>query len=158
MIAAIGQDSHRFDIGNTQKKLILAGVEFEGETPLLGNSDADVVLHAITNAISGISGVNILGKISDDLCLKEGILDSSVYLKEALKTLQNHQLTHLSISIECQKPKITPMISKMKENLAKLLELKISQIGITATSGEGLTAFGRGEGIQAFVIVSAMPL
>lgn len=158
MIAAIGQDSHRFDIGNTQKKLILAGVEFEGETPLLGNSDADVVLHAITNAISGISGVNILGKISDDLCLKEGILDSSIYLKEALKTLQNHQLIHISISIECQKPKITPMISKMKENLAKLLELKISQIGITATSGEGLTAFGRGEGIQAFVIVSAMPL
>lgn len=158
MIAAIGQDSHRFDIGNTQKKLILAGVEFEGETPLLGNSDADVILHAITNAISGISGVNILGKISDDLCLKEGISDSSIYLKEALKTLINHQLTHISISIECQKPKITPMISKMKENLVQLLNLKISQIGITATSGEGLTAFGRGEGIQAFVIVSAMPL
>lgn len=158
MIAAIGQDSHRFDVGNTQKKLILAGVEFEGETPLLGNSDADVVLHAITNAISGISGVNILGKISDDLCLKEGISDSSVYLKEALKTLQNHQVTHVSVSIECQKPKITPMIPKMKENLAQLLNLKVSQIGITATSGEGLTAFGRGEGIQAFVIISAMPL
>ncbi len=158
MIAAIGQDSHRFDLGNTQKKLILAGVEFEGETPLLGNSDADVVLHAITNAISGISGVNILGKISDDLCLKEGILDSSVYLKESIKTLQNHQLTHLSISIECQKPKITPMISKMKEKLAELLNLKVSQIGITATTGEGLTAFGRGEGIQVFVIVSAIPL
>jgi 2-C-methyl-D-erythritol 2,4-cyclodiphosphate synthase len=158
MIAAIGQDSHRFDIGNTQKKLILAGVEFEGETPLLGNSDADVILHAITNAISGISGVNILGKISDDLCLKEGVSDSSIYLKEALKTLVNHQLIHISISIECQKPKITPMISKMKENIAQLLELKVSQIGITATSGEGLTAFGRGEGIQAFVIISAMPL
>jgi 2-C-methyl-D-erythritol 2,4-cyclodiphosphate synthase len=158
MIAAIGQDSHRFDTGNTQKKLILAGVEFEGETPLLGNSDADVVLHAITNAISGISGVNILGKISDDLCLKEGISDSSVYLKEALKTLQNHQLTHLSISIECQKPKITPMISKMKENLARLLNLTISQIGITATTGESLTSFGRGEGIQVFVIISATPL
>lgn len=158
MIAAIGQDSHRFDIKNTQKKLILAGVEFVGETPLLGNSDADVVLHAITNAISGISGVNILGKISDDLCLKDGISDSSIYLKEALKHLTHHQLTHISISIECQKPKITPMISKMKENLAQLLNLSVSQIGITATTGEGLTAFGCGEGIQAFVIVSAMPL
>ncbi|MEY3220364.1 MAG: hypothetical protein RIT27_1721 [Pseudomonadota bacterium] len=158
MIAAIGQDSHRFDIGNTQKKLILAGVEFEGETPLLGNSDADVILHAITNAISGISGVNILGKISDDLCLKEGISDSSMYLKEALKYLTHHQLTHVSISIECQKPKITPMISKMKENLAQLLNLSVSQIGITATTGESLTAFGCGEGIQAFVIISAMPL
>jgi len=158
MIAAIGQDSHRFDNENTQKKLILAGVEFVGETPLLGNSDADVVLHAITNAISGISGVNILGKISDDLCLKEGISDISIYLKEALKYFTHHQLTHVSISIECQKPKITPMISKMKENLAQLLNLSVSQIGITATSGEGLTAFGRGEGIQAFVIISAMPL
>ena len=63
----IGQDSHRFDIENKNKPLILGGVIFPHETPLQGNSDADVVLHAITNAISGITGVNILGKIADDL-------------------------------------------------------------------------------------------
>ena len=66
----IGQDSHRFDFDNREKKLILAGVVFENHTPLLGNSDADVVFHAVTNAISGVTGVNILGKIADKMCLE----------------------------------------------------------------------------------------
>lgn len=68
MKVAIGQDSHRFDFDNKEKKLILGGVVFENHTPLEGNSDADVVLHSITNAISGITCVNIIGKIADDLC------------------------------------------------------------------------------------------
>jgi len=55
----LGQDSHKFDTGNTEKQLVLAGVIFEGEEPLQGNSDADVVLHAVTNSISSITGKNI---------------------------------------------------------------------------------------------------
>lgn len=157
MIAAIGQDSHRFDFDNQEKTLMLGGVAFAGEPPLKGNSDADVVLHAITNAISGVSGVNILGKISDDMCLNQGITDSRAYLQEALKYLNQHRLIHVSVSLECKRPKITPKIPEMKQSIAKLLGLKIENIGITATSGEGLTDFGRGEGIQALVIVSAMP-
>ena len=70
MKVAIGQDSHRFDFENKNKPLVLGGVTFENETGLLGNSDADVVLHSITNAISGITTVNILGKIADDMCKK----------------------------------------------------------------------------------------
>ena len=70
MKVAIGQDSHRIDFDNKDKKLMLGGVEFKEEYSLKGNSDADVVLHAITNAISGITCQNILGKISDEMCQK----------------------------------------------------------------------------------------
>jgi len=81
----------------------------EGYPPLKGNSDADVILHSLTNAISGVTCVNILGKISDELCLEKGITDSKVYLKEALKYLNGQKIIHVSISIECLTPKITPI-------------------------------------------------
>lgn len=69
MKVAIGQDSHRFDLKNdTGKKLILGGVVFENETPFEANSDGDVILHALTNAISGITCKNILGEVADKMC------------------------------------------------------------------------------------------
>lgn len=155
MKVGIGQDSHRFDFSNKNKKLILGGVVFEGYPPLKGNSDADVVLHSLTNAISGITCVNILGETSDKLCLEEGITDSSVYLKEALKYLGENKIVHISISIECQLPKISPKIPEMRSNISRLLKIPENCIGITATSGEGLTEFGRGNGIQVFSCVTA---
>ena len=150
---AIGQDSHKFDSENKNgKRLILAGVEFENELPLLANSDGDVILHAITNAISGITTVNILGDTTKKF-LKAGITDSKVYLYEALKHLDGN-ITHISISIECMKPRISPKINEMRKNLAKLLDMKESSIGITATSGEELTEFGKGNGINVFVCLT----
>lgn len=113
MKVAIGQDSHRFDFDNKDKKLILGGVVFENQPPLSGNSDADVILHAITNAISGITCKNIIGKVADDMCAN-GITDSEEYVKEALKYLEQ-EIEHLSISIECKKPKITPKIEEMRK-------------------------------------------
>lgn len=156
MKVGIGQDSHRFDYNDSKKKLVLGGVMFEGHAPLAGNSDADVVLHSITNAISGVTCVNILGKIADDMCLKLGITDSSVYLREALKYLDDSKIVHLSISIECKTPKITPMIPEMRKSLSKLLEIPENCIGITATTGEGLTDFGKGLGIQVFSCVTVI--
>ncbi|MFK5968926.1 MAG: 2-C-methyl-D-erythritol 2,4-cyclodiphosphate synthase [Candidatus Marithrix sp.] len=152
MRVGLGQDSHRFQTDIT-KPLILGGVEFEDKLSLQGNSDADVILHALCNGISGVTGVNILGKISDDLCA-EGITDSSMYVKEALKYLQDWQVCHVSFSIECKVPKITPKIMEMKQNISELLGLQTQNIGITATSGEELTAFGCGQGIQVFCIVT----
>ena len=152
MKVSIGQDSHRIDYTNTDKKLILGGVEFQEKFSLLGNSDADVVLHAITNAISGITCKNILGKVSDDMC-KKGITDSEEYLKEALKYL-NNKIIHLSISIECKTPKISPKIEEMRKNIARILEINENSIGITATSGEGLTEFGKGNGINVFTCLT----
>lgn len=153
---AIGQDSHKFDYEHPEKKLILAGIIFENEIGLLGNSDADVVLHSITNAISGITGVNILGKISDEICLNQGIKDSKVYLAESLKYLKGFKISNISISLECKRPAITPKIDAMKIKISELLNIDKSDVGITATTGEELTAFGRGEGIQVFCIVTAI--
>ena len=152
MKVAIGQDSHRFDFDDKEKKLILGGVIFDNSTPLSGNSDADVVLHSITNAVSGITCKNILGKVADDMC-KSGITDSEEYLKEALKYL-NEKIVHLSISIECKTPKISPKIEEMRKNIARILNISENSVGITATTGEGLTEFGKGNGISVFSVIT----
>jgi 2-C-methyl-D-erythritol 2,4-cyclodiphosphate synthase len=151
----LGMDSHRFEASISGKELRLGGVFFEGEPALEGNSDADVVLHALCNAVSGVTCRNVLGAVTDAMCLS-GITDSREYVKESLKSLGRLRLTHVSISLECAKPKITPRIGAMREAIAELLGLAVLDVGVTATSGEGLTSCGRGEGIQATVIVTAM--
>lgn len=157
MKTGLGQDSHRFETENQDGKvLILGGIEFPGEPALSGNSDADVVLHAITNAISSITGINILGEIADKMCKEQGIKDSSLYLREALKYLRSWEITHVAISLECKRPKITPKIPEMRQKIAQLLGIMPGDVGITATTGEGLTDFGRGLGIQALVILSVV--
>ena len=150
----IGQDSHRFDQNNIDKKLILGGIEIENHPPLSGNSDADVILHSITNAISGVTGVNILGAIADEMCFKKGISDSAEYIFEALKYLGDLKIEHLSVSIECKTPKITPYIPAIRSKISTLLALSEDSIGITATTGEDLTDFGRGLGIQVISIIT----
>jgi len=151
----LGQDSHKFDKRNSTKKLLLGNVLFEGHPSLKGNSDADVVLHSLTNAISGITGKNILGKIADQMCLEQGITDSRVYLKEACKYLAPYKISSVSISIECLTPKISDKIDQMKKSIADLLNISFEDIGITATSGEGLSDFGKGLGIQVLSIITA---
>ena len=148
----IGQDSHAFE-ETPGKPLILAGIKLNYPIGLKGNSDADVVLHSITNAISSITGSNILGLVSDQLC-QEGATDSSNFLKLALDDLRDWKISHIAIAIECLKPKISPQIESMKKSIAKLCHINKTDIGITATTGEGLTAFGKGEGIQAITIVT----
>lgn len=155
MKVSIGQDSHRFDLLETEKKCILGGVVFEGAPALSANSDGDVVLHAITNAVSGITCRNILGPIADEMC-QSGITDSREYLKVALKDLADlgYQISHLSISIECKKPKIFPMLDAMRQSIGGLLGIRENQVGITATTGEGLTDCGSGLGISVLCILT----
>lgn len=144
MKCAIGQDSHRFKV-TADKPLILAGVLIEDHIPFEAKSDGDVIYHALVNAISGITSVNILGVVTDRMC-GSGITDSKYYVIEALKYMEN-EITHVSFSVECSTPKFAPYVQKMKENIAKLLDIKVKDVGITATSGEALTAFGKGEGV-----------
>lgn len=153
----LGQDSHRFSTQDTGKPLILCGVTVPGPA-MEANSDGDVILHAVTNAISGITGVNILGKIADKLCLEQGITDSAVYLKEALKYMDMAELVSISMSIECLRPKIAPHISAMRQRLSELTGLPVERIAIQATTGEGLTDCGRGLGIEVLVVATAMLL
>ena len=156
MKVGIGQDSHRFDFEDKNKKLILGGVIFEDCPPLDGNSDADVILHSVTNAVSGVTCVNILGKISDEMCLTQGIKDSKEFLREALKYLESSKIIHVSISIECLLPKITPKIPEIRKSISILLDIPENCVGITATTGEGLTQFGQGKGIQVFSCVTVV--
>ena len=148
----IGQDSHAFE-ETPGKPLILAGIKFDHPLGLKGNSDADVVLHSITNAISSITGSNILGSVTDQLC-QEGVTDSCNFLKLALDDLRDWKISHIAIAIECLKPKISPQIESMKKSIAKLCHINKTDVGITATTGEGLTTFGKGEGIQAITILT----
>lgn len=152
----LGQDSHRFLPQDSSKPCTIAGLIFEDVPGFNANSDGDVVYHAICNAITSLTGVLILGGIADDLCLKDGITDSQVYLEEALKTLNNQAISHVAISIEGKRPIFSSHIRAMKENIAKVLDLDLSQVGITATSGEGLTDFGCGEGVQCFCIITTV--
>lgn len=153
--SSIGQDSHAFDSEPlSDKPLLLGGYLMENERPLKANSDGDVVLHALTNAISGISGVNILGSIADRLCLEEGITDSSAYLDLALASLRDWEICHVSFSVECLRPRLEVYIPKIKAQVAKLLGIHASSVGLTATSGEKLTAVGQGQGIAVFCCLS----
>lgn len=151
--SAIGQDSHRTAAVPGKERLILGGVKFEDYPALEANSDGDVVLHALTNAISGITSENILGARADKICFG-GNRDSRAYLAEALKFL-NGKITHVSFTIECKAPHLSAKIPQMRESIGKLIELPPERVGITATSGEGLTDFGRGLGISVFCIVTA---
>ena len=158
----IGQDSHRFlpEEDSSGKVLVLGGVPLPGEPALDGNSDADIILHALCNAISSVSGVRILGDTADRLC-RRGIKDSAVYLAEALRTLdpahnrsgRKYTLCGLAVSVEAARPKLAPYTEAIRINLAKLTGLDVHDVGITATSGEGLTAVGSGEGMACICVI-----
>lgn len=159
-IQAIGQDSHRFVEEGDQKVLVLGGVKINDCPGLEGNSDADVLLHALTNAISGITCKPILGTIADELCLNHGITDSKAYLELALADLAdlNYEILHISFTVQARRPKLLPLIPEIRKSIAQITELDLKQVMLTATSGEGLTDVGRGEGIEAFCVISVVPI
>jgi 2-C-methyl-D-erythritol 2,4-cyclodiphosphate synthase len=155
----LGQDSHRIQEPAGGKPLMLGGIRFEEAFSLEGNSDSDVILHAITNAVSGITGKPILGPVADALC-KAGMTDSVAYLRLGLTDLASlgYRLTHVSVSVECARPKILPKLAELRTSLAVLLGFTVADVGITATSGEGLTDFGKGLGVQALAVVTAQKI
>lgn len=154
-ITTVGQDSHRFRDGeDSSGGIMLGGVLIPHDRGFEANSDGDVLLHAITNAISGYTCVNVLGGAADKICLEQGIRDSSVYIAEALKDVKDAKILHVSATVECLRPKLMPYIPQMRARIGGLLGIPETSVGITATTGEGLTGFGRGEGVQVFVLIS----
>jgi len=151
----LGLDSHRFVEGDSDKPFVLGGVVFDDAPALSGNSDADVILHALTDAISGITGVTVIGAVADKMC-RSGITDSKAYLAVALESLGAWQLSHVSIALECLRPKIDPKVAQLRESIARLLSLQVADVCITATTGEKLNDVGRGLGMHATVIVTAV--
>ena len=156
-ITTIGQDSHRFEeetFDPSSNGIMLGGVKIPFDRKFQANSDGDVILHALTNAVSGLTGVNILGGAADKICLEQGIKDSRVYLAEGLKYLGDSKIVHVSMTVECLRPKLKDHIPEIKSSVAGLLSIDPSHVGLTATTGEGLTGFGRGEGIQVFAVMT----
>lgn len=154
----IGQDSHRFLPADSSKPCIIAGIIFEGIPGLAADSDGDVVFHSICNAITSLSGTPILGGIAIDLCRKDGITDSQVYLERALQTLGAQKIVHVALTIEAKRPRFQEAIDSMRKKVAKVLGVAIKDVGITATSGDGLTDFGCGDGVQCFCILTTVEL
>jgi len=152
----LGQDSHRFLPPDSSKPCLIGGLIFDDAPGFNANSDGDVVFHALCNAITSLTGILILGAIADELLLKDGITDSEVYLREALKILGKQKITHVAISIEAKKPILKERYQEMRENVARVMNLDVSQVGITATSGAGLTDFGCGDGAQCHAIITTV--
>lgn len=150
----IGQDSHVFS--KTEKGLTIAGVKFPDQPKLEANSDGDVILHAIFNALSQAIGDKSIGFYADPLCLKYNIKDSAKFLEPLLKKIKEnkYEIHNLGVMLECKFPKIDKLNSLLKKSLAAILKIDVKKIGITATSGENATVFGHGLGIQCFAIVS----
>ena len=154
----IGQDSHKFS-ADKNKKLLLGGFIVPNEVGLEANSDGDLILHALFNAISTAIGEKSLGYYSDEM-YKKGITYSFEYLKIILGKMKNKnmEINNISISIEAKKPKLEQYNDNIKDSLSKILKIGRDRIGISFTSGEGLTSFGRGEGMQCFVVVSLIKI
>jgi 2-C-methyl-D-erythritol 2,4-cyclodiphosphate synthase len=152
----VGQASHRFLSADSSKPCVIGGIIFEGAPGLDADSDGDVVYHSICNAITSLSGVPILSGIAHELCRKDGITDSQVYLERALQTLHKQTIVHLALAIEGKRPRIEEKIESMRKKIAQVLRIRFSQVGITASSGDGLTDFGCGDGLQCFCILSTI--
>lgn len=150
----IGQDSHAFLKETSAKKCVLAGLTFEGVPGFEADSDGDVIFHSICNAISSLTHIPILGKVATDLCHKEGITNSLVYLHKAMETLGGKKIEHVALTVEALRPKFLARAIEIRQSIARAMKLHLDQVGITFTTGEGLTAFGRGEAVQCFCVVT----
>ncbi|MFC1769066.1 2-C-methyl-D-erythritol 4-phosphate cytidylyltransferase [Nanoarchaeota archaeon] len=148
-----GQDSHKFT--DETKDLILGGVKFEDHKGLKANSDGDVIIHSLCNAISQAIGGKSLGSFADEMAAA-GILDSREYLKKAIEMLKsnNYSINNIGLMIECKTPKIDPKSEDIKSSIAKICNIPNQVIGLTATTGESLSDFGKGLGIQVFSVIS----
>ncbi|MBO5914138.1 MAG: 2-C-methyl-D-erythritol 2,4-cyclodiphosphate synthase [Clostridia bacterium] len=146
-----GYDVHRLV---ADRRLILGGVEIEHETGLLGHSDADVLTHAICDALLGACALGDIGRHFPDNDEKYRGVSSLILLDEVGKMLRAKgcEINNIDAIIIAQAPKLAPYIDKMRENIAKTLEIGIEYVGIKATTEEGLGFTGKKEGIAASAV------
>ena len=143
-----GYDVHRL---TEKRKLILGGVEIPYEKGLLGHSDADVLTHAVMDALLGAAAMGDIGKIFPDNDDSFKNISSLILLKKVFLLLKDkgYNTINVDATIIAQKPKLSPFITQMRKNLADGLETDIDNISVKATTEEGLGFTGNGEGIAA---------
>ena len=138
-----------------KRKLILGGVEISHEKGLLGHSDADVLVHAIMDAMVGAAGLGDIGKLFPDNDEKYKGISSLSLLKEVglLLKKRGFKIGNIDATIIAQRPKMAPYISTMQQNIAQQLNIEVGQVNIKATTTEKLGFIGKEEGIASQAVV-----
>ncbi|MDE6596566.1 MAG: 2-C-methyl-D-erythritol 2,4-cyclodiphosphate synthase [Oscillospiraceae bacterium] len=146
-----GYDVHRLTEG---RKLILGGVEIPYEKGLLGHSDADVLVHAVMDAMLGALALGDIGKHFPDTSPEYEGADSILLLKKVKEIIEDkgYAVENIDSTIIMQSPKLAPYIDKMRENIAEAVGCEISQISVKATTEERLGFTGSGEGAAAHAV------
>lgn len=153
MRVGFGYDVHALTDG---RKLILGGVDIPHEKGLLGHSDADVLLHAIMDALLGAAALGDIGKHFPDTDSSFKDIDSLVLLSKTNDVLKDNgfSINNIDTTIVAQAPKISPYIDKMRENISRVLDIDVSCVSVKATTTEHLGFEGRKEGISAYAVVT----
>ena len=151
MRVGMGYDVHKLV---EDRDLIIGGVKIPYEKGLLGHSDADVLLHAISDALLGAAALGDIGKHFPDTDPKYKGADSLKLLGEVGRLIENecYLIENIDATIIAQAPKMRPYIDTMRQNIADALSIDISQVNVKATTEEGLGFTGKGEGISAQAI------
>ena len=146
-----GYDVHRLVGG---RKLILGGVEIDYEKGLLGHSDADVLVHAVMDAILGAAALGDIGKLFPDTDPEYSGADSIMLLKEVVKRAAEagYYVENIDATVIAQAPKLMPHIAEMRKNIAEAAGVDVGRISVKATTEEGLGFTGSGEGIAASAV------
>ncbi len=158
MRVGIGHDTHRLKEG---RPLILGGVRIEHPLGLDGHSDADVVLHALTDALLGAAGLGDIGDAYPDTDPAYCNADSSLFLRETLTRLSHlgFRVVNVDVIIFAQEPKLGPVKQAIRTNLARLLSLQTDEVNVKAKTGERVGHIGRAEAIacQVAVLIESQP-
>lgn len=151
-----GFDVHAFEAAPSNRKLILCGIEIEHELALAGHSDADVGLHAITDALMGAAGLGDIGEHFSPTDAHFKNMDSAIFLERTKQLLdqQGANINNIDVTLICETPKIGPYKKQMEQRIAEILEIGAAQVNVKATTTERLGFTGRGEGIAAQAIAS----
>ncbi len=147
-----GYDVHKL---TENRKLILGGVEIEYEKGLLGHSDADVLLHAISDALLGAAALGDIGKLFPDNDDRFLGADSRKLLEIVVKKLaeKGYKIVNIDSTIIAQRPKLAPFIDKMRANIASSCGIDVDDVSVKATTEEKLGFTGEGLGISAHAVV-----
>src|SRR3954469_2445504 len=149
----IGYDVHQLVAG---RKLVLGGVEIPHSKGLEGHSDADVLMHAICDAVLGAIGLRDIGTFFPNTDPRWKNAPSKRFLHEAAQqvSFQSGRIINIDATIIAQEPKVGPHVEKMKEHIAEALNIQLKKVGIKATTNELLGFIGREEGIAAMAVAS----
>jgi 2-C-methyl-D-erythritol 2,4-cyclodiphosphate synthase len=152
MRVGIGHDTHRLAPG---RPLVLAGLRIEHTSGLVGHSDADVVLHALTDALLGAAGLGDIGDAYPDSDPAYKDRDSRFFVADTLGRVhaRGYRVVNVDLTIFAQEPKLGPLKSHMRQNLAHLLGVDVEAVNVKAKTGEKVGAIGRGEAIGCQVAV-----